>query len=132
MIHWKKFRKILIVNFRLLKKNSKFFTAEFIEKISKIFYSQFHWKKIRHFFGKFEKKTFLPQKKRGEESQQFFQENLTCPFVGFWFTFNFLPSRILIRIPQFQKICFKLKKNNYFMLLFEQMVHIFQLLSYHQ
>ena len=56
----KKFRKFLIVNFRLLK---NFFTAEFIEKKirkvftvnfiekkkSKMFYSQFYWKKFRKF-----------------------------------------------------------------------------------
>ena len=55
-IHWKIFRK--------------FFTVNFIEKI------------IRHFFGKFEKKLFVIKKKG--ESQQFFQENPTRPFVGFW------------------------------------------------
>ena len=74
-IHWKEFRKFLIVNFRLLKKNSKFFTADSLKKIfekilqsislkknfkhfllmnslkkiSKNFYCWFHWKKIPKF-----------------------------------------------------------------------------------
>ena len=67
-INCKKFRNFLpvIVNFRLLKKHSKFFTAEFIEKnFENFLQSIFLKKKIRHFFGKFEEKKNLPQKKKG-------------------------------------------------------------------
>ena len=60
--------------FRIFRKNVEFFSMNFIEK------------QIRHFFGKFEKKQFFHKNKgvTGEgESQQFFQENPTRPFVGF-------------------------------------------------
>ena len=60
--HWKTFRKFLIVNFRLLK---NFLLLNSLKKISKIFTVNFIEKKFRSFFRKSEKK-FLPQKnKRG-------------------------------------------------------------------
>ena len=57
------------------KKFLKFFTVNFIEK------------KFDIFSGNLKKKIFATKRKtghRGEKSQQFFQENPTPPFVGFW------------------------------------------------
>ena len=89
--HWKKFRKFLIVNFRLLKKirnflllNSlkkqfeNFLHSISLKKISKMFYCWIHWKTFRKFFTvnlieknistffrKIWKKLFCHKKERG-------------------------------------------------------------------
>jgi hypothetical protein len=62
-------------------------------KIFEYFYNQFHWKKkkIRHFFRQFEKKTFLPQKQKGDHRggggernpNNFFQENSKSSDMNF-------------------------------------------------
>ena len=86
-IHWKKFQKFWIVNFRFpyWKKNLKFFTAEFIENNFQNFLQSISLKKNSIFFRKIRKKTFLPkQKKRVTGRGQFFQKNPTRPCVGLW------------------------------------------------
>ena len=81
----KNFRKFLIVNFRLLKKNSKFFTAEFIQKnfrkfftaevIEKIFRNVLQLISLKKKFDIFSensgKKNFCHQKKRGRNPNNF-------------------------------------------------------------
>ena len=104
----KKFRKFLIVNFRLLK---NFLLLNSLQKKFEIFYSQFHWKTFRIFFRKSEK-NFLPKKKRGSQGGgicSFFQQNPTRPFVGFWpflFFFCFFHQKYFFQnfFPYLEKI----------------------------
>ena len=64
------------------KKVQNFFNDIDCKKFSKIFNSQFHWKNNFENFSENLKKTFFPPKRK--DTEQFFQENLTWLFVGFW------------------------------------------------
>ena len=89
-----KILNFLIVNFKLLKNNSKFFTAEFIEKNFENFLQSISLKKKSKFFTanfiekNFENfsenpnKNFLPNKKKGGNGT-FFPAKSDMTFVGF-------------------------------------------------
>ena len=78
----KTFRKLLIVNFRLLK---NFLLLNSLQKKFENFLQSISLKNISKFFRKSEKK-FLPKKNgiTGGKMQLCFQQNPTRPLVGFW------------------------------------------------